>query len=182
MGVCGVYLGSREIGRATWQQTGSRLRLQADCPGAPGWIYRLVLQTDRGAHRLGVMLPENDRFVLTREIPAEALPQRALIDRTLPGEAHLPGLPLAFSAFSQAREEETLLAACASDESGLRSAVWDDTTYLLYPIRFGDICPMAPFFCLTEILSVQENTYGIFCRKAGQYLPLSDRLRPMDML
>ena len=91
MGVCGLYLGRREIGRVYWEQEGSRVRLQVSCPCEPGWIYRVVLMTDKGELRLGVMLPEAERFTLSRDIPAGQVPYRALIDRTLPGEAHLPG-------------------------------------------------------------------------------------------
>ena len=99
MGTCGLYLGRREVGRLHWEPAGSRLRLRASCPCEPGWIYRVVVHTDHGEHRLGVMLPEAERFTLSRDIPAGEVPHHALIDRTLPGEAHLPGLPLAFPLF-----------------------------------------------------------------------------------
>ena len=49
MGVCGLYLGRREIGRLHWEQEGGRLRLQASCPCEPGWIYRVVMITDKGS-------------------------------------------------------------------------------------------------------------------------------------
>ncbi len=169
MGACGLYLGDRQVGTALWEQTGSRAWLQASCPGEPGWIYRLVLQTDRGEHCLGVMLPEKDRFSLRRAFPAGEVPHRALIDRTLPGESHLPELPLALSAF-------------VPGEEGLLSALWDDTRYLLFPLEIGGRCEPASFLCLTTPLTWEGKTYGVFCQKDGQYLPLSDRLRPKSVL
>ncbi len=170
MGACGLFLGAEDIGRVTWQTEGSKLQLQADCPFAPGWIYRLVLQTDRGEHRLGVMLPEEDRFILRRELPAGELPHRALIDRTLPGESHLPGLPLALSAFSESRLE------------GAKSALWQDIEYYLFPLPPGGPCACAPFLCLTTFLEQDKACYGVFCKENGVYAPLSDRLRRETVL
>ncbi len=178
MDACGLYLGEKEIGRLTWTQTDGKLRLRGVCPAEPGLIYRLHVQTERGERRLGVMLPEEGRFVLSREIPAGEVPLSACIDRTLPGEEHLPGLPLALSAFSQIRED-TLPADCGER---VKAAVWKDTRYLLFPLVFGTSCPQAPWLCITTVIDHQGRFYGVFCEKQGQFLPLSDRLRPADVL
>ena len=103
---CGLYLGRQEVGRLRWERRQSRLWLEAICPYVPEQIYRLVVETETGLRPLGVMLPENGLFVLRREIPAGEAPLRAVLDRSRPGESHLPGLPLAASAFSPAAEEE----------------------------------------------------------------------------
>ena len=130
MGKCGLYLGQQELGALHWETDGGKMRLSASCPCKMGLIYRVVIQTDRGLHRLGVMLPEKDQFLLRRELPAGEEPRRAFIDRTLPGEEHLPGLPLAFSAFLPAWEGEGLLTACTSAGGELKSADWLDVRYL----------------------------------------------------
>ena len=177
MGKCGLYLGQQELGALHWETDGGKMRLSASCPCEMGLIYRVVIQTDRGLHRLGVMLPEKDQFLLRRELPAGEEPRRAFIDRSLPGEEHLPGLPLAFSAFSPAWEEDGLLMACTSAGGELKSADWMDVRYFLFPLELGKRCVYAPFLCITTLLEWKDVQYGIFCKEEGRYLPLSDRLR-----
>lgn len=171
MGACALYLGRREVGRLIWERCGERLQLRAACPIEPGWIYRVVLLTDKGEHRLGVMLPEGERFTLNREIPAGEVPHSALIDRTLPGEGHLPGLPLAFSAFSPTGE------APGFSEAGVCAADWMDTRYFLLRLELGKACILAHYLCLTTVLTHEGREYGIFCKKEDTYFPLSDNLR-----
>ena len=171
MGACGLYLGRREVGRLHWEPAGSRLRLRASCPCEPGWIYRVVVHTDHGEHRLGVMLPEAERFTLSRDIPAGEVPHHALIDRTLPGEAHLPGLPLAFSAFLPWAEAD------GAPGPGASCADWMDVRYVLFPLEREKPCALAHYLCLTTLLIHEGREYGVFCQKEGAYLPISDSLR-----
>ena len=70
MGACGLYLGRREVGRLRWTEKDGRLAVNCTCPYEAGVIYRVVLQTEEGLHRLGVMLPEDQSFALRRELPA----------------------------------------------------------------------------------------------------------------
>lgn len=163
MGECGLYLGRQERGRLTWEGQTGKLRLRAACSSEEGLIYRVVLQTDGGIHRLGVMLPEGEQFLLCRDFPAGEAPLRAFIDRTLPGEAHLPGLPLARSAFSPAGEDfpPELLAAW-----------WMDEEYFLFPFKLGEACPLISFLCLSTMIEGPEESYGVFCRKKGAFCPL----------
>ncbi len=176
MGTCGLYLGRREVGLLHWEEHGDRLQLQASCPCELGQIYRVVLYTDQAAHRLGVMLPEGDRFMLRREIPAGQVPQRALIDRTLPGEAHLPGLPLAFSAFSPWAEVD------GAPGPGVSCADWLGIRYVLFPMEQDKPCALAHYLCLTTVLTYAGREYGVFCQKNDTYLPLSDSLRTADVI
>ena len=180
MGTCGLYLGRREVGSLQWKQTGSRLLVECSCPCEAGMIYRVVLQTDAGLHRLGVMLPEDQNFVLRREFPAGNRPYAAFVDRTLPGEAHLPGLPLAFSVFAKDAEEENALGCTA--ESQLLCGDWMDTRYLLFPLKSGSACCAAGLLCITTPLEYRGVLYGAVCRTTEGYLPLSDRLRKGDMV
>ena len=177
MGECGLYLGRREVGRLRWDMSGGKLCFFASCPAEPGLIYRVFLCTESGVHRLGVMLPEEDSFHLRRVVAAGLLPRRAIVDRTLPGEAHLPGLPLALSAFSREELPETLPAA-----NGLLAAWWDQTCYLLYPFHTGESCESASFFSVSTVISYAGEDYGVFCWENSQCIPLKDRLRKGDML
>ena len=81
MGKCGLYLGQQELGALHWETDGGKMRLFASCPCEMGLIYRVVIQTDRGLRRLGVMLPEKDQFLLRRELPAGEEPRRAFIEQ-----------------------------------------------------------------------------------------------------
>lgn len=176
MGTCGLYLGRREVGLLHWEEHSDRLQLQASCPCELGQIYRVVLYTDQATHRLGVMLPEGDRFMLRREIPAGQVPQRALIDRTLPGEAHLPGLPLAFSAFVPWPEAD------GAPGPGVCCADWMDIRYVLFPLEYGKPCALTSYLCLTTVVGHEGREYGVFCQKDQVYLPISDRLRSDPVL
>ncbi len=180
MGTCGLYLGRREVGRFRWTQVGDRIMTECSCPFEAGMIYRVVLQTDGGLHRLGVMLPEDQNFTLRRELPAGSLPQRAHVDRTMPGEAHLPGLPLAFSAFVQDKEEEDMLGCTLGGQ--LLCGDWMNVRYLLFPLSPGDSCCVPQLLCIADLLEHEGKQYGLVCKHDGQYLPLSDMLRKYDVL
>ena len=135
-------------------------------------IYRVLICTESGWHRLGVMLPEDGIFRLNRAFPAEHLPHRALIDRTLPGEAHLPELPLALSAF----QRENLPHEMA-EVNGLFAAWWDETCYLLYPFSPGSVCEAVPWFTISTVIHDGKDSWGVFCFRDGNCLPLTDSLR-----
>ena len=143
-------------------------------------IYRVILQTDGGVHHLGVMLPEDQNFVLRRELPAGSIPHAAFVDRTLPGEAHLPGLPLAFSVFAADEAEERALGCPVRGQ--LLCGDWMDTRYLLFPIQPGKACCAASLLCITTPLEYGDLLYGVACRRAHDYLPLSDMLRRENVL
>lgn len=177
MGACGLYLGRREVGRLSWENSGEKLRFSASCPAEAGMIYRVILCTESGWHRLGVMLPEDGIFRLDRAIPAEHLPYRALIDRTLPGEVHLPELPLALSAFSRENLPENLTGVHT-----LSAAWWDEICYLLYPFSPGTVCEAAHYLSISTVISDTAGSWGVFCYQNGNCLPLTDRLRKTAVL
>jgi len=180
MGTCGLYLGRREVGELAWHGQNGRLTAVCSCPFEAGMIYRVVLQTDRGVHRLGVMLPEDQRFTLRRELPAGMLPQSAHVDRTMPGEAHLPGLPLAFSAFSKDEEEEEALECTVKGQ--LLRGDWMDARFLLFPLPLGGQCCAPQLLCIATLLELEGRPYGLVCRRDRRYLPLSDMVRRGDVL
>ena len=180
MGACGLYLGRREVGRLCWTEKDGRLAVNCTCPYEAGMIYRVVLQTEEGLHRLGVMLPEDQGFALRRELPAGCLPHAAFVDRTLPGEAHLPGLPLAFSAFERDEAEENLLQR--SENVQILCGDWMDVRYLLFPMPPGGACCGATYFCITTPVKLEGILYGLVCKVQERYVPLSDILRGRDMI
>ena len=180
METCGLYLGRREVGRVHWTSTGDRLTVVCSCPYEAGMIYRVILQTDGALHRLGVMLPEDQNFVLRRELPAGSMPHAAFVDRTLPGEAHLPGLPLAFSAFEQDTSEENVLECAVAGT--LLCGDWIHTRYLLFPLMPGESCCVASLLCIATPLLYNGALYGVICRQGTQYRTISDTLRRGDMV
>lgn len=178
---CGLYLGRHKAGVLRWESRRDLLWLEAECPYAPEWIYRLMVETKSRVYPLGVMLPEGERFVLRREIPAGEVPLRAAVDRSRPGESHLPGLPLASSAFEDATIDVKALGF--PENTALQSADLLDMQYFRFPLKFGKACPMASYFCLTTVLSVEGECYGFFCRKGdGDYQPISPLQPEKDSL
>ena len=168
MGECGLFLGSRQIGTVRWWESDGKTVLHASCPWERDAIYRLVLNTGREERRLGVMLPKENTFFMQKVLSPAVTPLRGLIDRTLPGEEHLPGLPIPLSAFVSSKRHP---------EDGMRCAVWDQTEYLLYPFAFGKACALPQFLFLTQILQIGESMFAVIPMPwdAGQ-----DRFRDPD--
>lgn len=161
MDSCNLFLGRDRVGELCWEQGRDRTKLFGSCPLEEGWIYRVAIKMESRTEALGVMLPENGRFVIRREILSLEKPQIAFIDRSRPGEAHLPGLPLAFSAFSVDREIP-----------GLLSADWMDERFFLYLWQPGTACDCSPFFCLSRIIEAGGRLYGAFRKAKGIFQPI----------
>ena len=160
---CSCYLGAKQIGEMQWKRESQQLMVEVQCPFETGYIYRAILDCQAGELPLGVMLPEHGQFVLRRQMTAVIQPKAVYIDRTLPGEEHLPGLPVAWSAF-------------AGDEHRF-SAIWKDTEYILLPLQSGEDHACGHLLCLTTPLEYQGALYGVLCRREGQYTAVSDILR-----
>ncbi len=169
MEVCDCYLGRRKIGTVHWQNDGQRLTVQVSCPFEDGVLYRALLYTGFDMIPLGVMLPRQGRFVLQKQLHLQAKPVSVHIDRTLPGEKHLPGLPLALSAFSR-------------DADGLFRGSWLDTELLLFSLQTGAECPWAHLLCLASEVEQEGRQYAVLCTKNDRCIPLSDMLRNGGMI
>ncbi len=163
METCSLYYGDREYGKVSWKVTESGLLVEAKCPCELGMIYRVLLQTESALIPLGVMLPEGQEFSIKKKLSEKEMPLCAFIDRTLPGEQHLPGLPIALSAFSDTG-------------TGLLSAQWMDVQYLLFSLEPGTQCSGAQFLSIATPLFWENKCYGLFCKRNGQYQPYSDSL------
>ncbi len=133
---------------------GSRVRVEASCPFEDGYIYRVVLRGSGASLPLGVMTPQNDAFVLRRELHAARLPAgelRAEIDRRLPGQAEPETrLPFAFSDLRPLKEEEPSLDPFIADLFRRAHGMVADcggTAYLVHPWEIGEALETSPLFC-----------------------------------
>ena len=169
MEACGCYLGKQQIGTVHWKREGRQLTLQVRCPFEDGFIYRAMMYTGLDMIPLGVMLPQQGQFVLEKQLFLQTVPVSVHIDRTLPGEYHLPGLPLALSAFLKG-------------EDGLLRGSWLDTEFLLFPLQAGAECPWAHLLCLASAIEREGRQYAVLCTEKGDCIPLSDMLRKDGMI
>ena len=80
------------------------------------------------------------------------------MDRTRPGESHLPGLPVALSAFSP-------------EKGGVRRAWWREEEYALCPLVWGGECPLAACFSVLRPVETAEGWYALLTLRDGQPLP-----------
>lgn len=159
METCSLYYGDREYGKVSWCATETGLVVEAKCPFEPGMIYRVLLQTEHSLIPLGVMLPEGQVFSVKKVVSCKGTPLCAWIDRTRPGEQHLPGLPVAFSAFSDAGK-------------GLLRAQWMDVQYFMFLLEPGKACSAAAFLSITTPMLLENKCYGLFCKRNGEYQPV----------
>ena len=159
METCSLYYGDRECGKVSWKTTETGIFVEVRCPCELGMIYRVLLQTESLLIPLGVMLPEGQEFILKKQLSSKEAPLCAYIDRTFPGESHLPGLPVAFSAFSVTGKD-------------LLQAHWMDVQYLLFSLEPGKNCAGAQFLSISTPLFWENQWYGLFCKRNGEYQPV----------
>ena len=159
METCGLYYGDQEYGKVSWYATETELVVEAKCPCELGMIYRVLLQTENTLIPLGVMLPKGQKFSIRKVILCKETPLCAFIDRTLPGEQHLPGLPVALSAFSEVGK-------------GLLQAQWMDVQYFLFLLEPGKSCSAAMFLSIATPMIWENKCYGLFCKRNGEYQPV----------
>ena len=155
---CALILGKTAVGELSWTREGSLMALRARCPAETGWIYRVVICRGAETLPLGVMLPREGSFVLEKRLRAALPPESAFVDRTRPGESHLPGLPVALSAFSP-------------EKGGVRRAWWREEEYALCPLVWGGECPLAACFSVLRPVETAEGWYALLTLRDGQPLP-----------
>ena len=174
-----MFLGEERIGRVQWWETGGKTVIHASCPLERDRIYRLVLRTDDGETRLGVMLPRDQTFLLQKVISSAVVPRRGLVDRTLPGEEHIPGAPLAFSAFAPAETGLMQRIRWNGKADDLRSAVWDGTVYLLCPFAYAEECGLAHLLFLARPVREKGSLFAMIPLPDS---PEEDRFRKKNAL
>ena len=175
---CALLLGERSIGEVRWSQGEGRVTVWAECPYEKDYIYRVTLYGAGGVSLpLGVMAPEDGRFVVKKSLPAhkgELLLHwpggsvRGEITRTLPGETRTPPLPFAFSSMTALPEDfggrrDPLLCRCARQAASVRYLRHDGREYLVFPLETGREMPFTPFFCLVTPVRLDGASYGVLC-------------------
>ena len=70
-----VLLNDAVAGKVQVTQEGLYYRVRCRCAVPDDGIYRLVAVSDHGKENLGVVVPENDGYILNRKIPAKNLPE-----------------------------------------------------------------------------------------------------------
>ena len=79
-----VLLGDEPIGKAQVKKEGLYYCISCRCRLSGEVVYRIEAKGDAGTEDLGVLVPENGAFVITKRIPAKRLGQGALQFRAVP--------------------------------------------------------------------------------------------------
>ncbi|MBR4954276.1 MAG: hypothetical protein IKY46_00010 [Clostridia bacterium] len=144
-----ILLNGRAIGTAELHNG----VLRASCAQASGYIYRLEL-VGESCLSMGVMVPQNGEFVLSRSGISGKDWQYCQVLRSLPEEPLCPPLPFALSHGEDISSwdfcTDSLLRDCLSATQGVKTAVHRGERYVYFPLTTDAPCAMAPFFfCLT---------------------------------
>lgn len=154
-----VLLNGRAVGDAELKSG----VLRAQCPIDGRYIYRLELVGER-VLTLGVMVPKNGFFTLTKSGIAQNGWQYCEIKRCLPDESAAAPLPFALSHGEDALEcdfcADELLRACLQSTPQLKTALYRGERFLYFPIDLASPCPMAPFFFCLRCFEVSGHTYA----------------------
>ena len=175
---CKLWLDGQSVGEVGWSVGEKQVSVWAECPFEERFIYRAaVYGTDGERVSLGVMAPEQGRFLVRRTLPLHKAAlllhgaSRTLhgeVTRTLPGERRTPPLPFAFAAMDPlprryGGDRDPLLCRCAQRDSHVRYKVHDGLEYLVFPLRTGGEMAFAPFFCLVSPVWLEGALYGVLC-------------------
>ena len=144
-----ILLNGRAIGTAQLHNG----VLSASCTQESGYIYRLELVGD-SCLSMGVMVPQNGEFVLSRSGITSDNWQYCQVLRSLPGEQICPPLPFALSHGEDVSNwdfcTDELLLDCLRAAYGVKTAVHRGERYVYFPLVTDAPCAMAPFFfCMT---------------------------------
>ena len=144
-----ILLNGRAIGTAQLHNG----VLSASCTQESGYIYRLELVGD-SCMSMGVMVPLNGEFVLSRSGITGDNWQYCQVLRSLPGEQICPPLPFALSHGEDVSDwdfcTDELLRDCLCATKGVKSALYLNVRYVYFPLLTDAPCAMAPFFfCMT---------------------------------
>ena len=186
---CPIYLDDSSIGTLRWTREGGGVRIYASCRYEEGYIYRLYVGDDTDAEKLslGVMMPENGRFTLLKNLPEHKctfmLSGRgiaALVDRRRPGEERsTPPLPFAFSKLEK-------LPKAAGDTGDFIRDTFSraDGSYTLHMgVRYY-VAPWEPgkelipssFFCMLTYFRFEQKGYIVLCvDKDNTLFPIGQR-------
>ncbi len=185
---CPIYLDDSSIGTLRWTREGGEVRIYASCRYEEGFIYRLYVGDSLDAEKLslGVMMPENGRFVLLKNIPEHkcafmlsSSDVAAVIDRRRPGEERsTPPLPFAFSKLEKlpvASEDGDYVRAAFSRAGGYH-ALHMGIRYYVAPWEPGKELIPSSFFCLLTYFRFEQKGYIVLCvDKDNTLFPIGQR-------
>ena len=140
--------------------------LYASCPADTRYIYRVF-----GDEYIGVMILENDRFVLKK--PGIFSDSRFEILRSLPGEEPAFPLPFALSHGEALKDTlpDALLSECLSYQNDVFSAFFRGERFVYFPFS-GKSTSLAPFFFCLTVFPVNGKEYAAFKLKDGKIAPI----------
>lgn len=175
MGECELKVAGGPPGRAWWRRQGEGWLFGAQCREQPGMVYRVLLETRRGGHVLGVMMPEGGLFRLEKKLPTSLVRQLgpelaeiqgASVIAARPGEYRGETGPLPFppEAFQPWRQGEGPLCPLLEPELEEAQALvrrWGREYYLAAPLEPGRPFGLACVFCLAEPLEIGGRPYGV---------------------
>lgn len=175
MSDCPLFLDDREIGRLRWSREENSMVIWAGCPFEDGYIYRVYAGCGQEPSKLyiGVMMPERNRFVISKRLPASKcrfLEERddvsAFIEKRRPGEEErTPPLPFGFSRLSAIKKGSTgwdYIEDIFSSCGGLY-ALHEGKGYFVAPWEPGNELKISPFFCLLTFFRHQDKGYMVLC-------------------
>lgn len=167
---CGLTMNGREIGTLKWEKLKDAFSVICQCPLEQGVIYKVTIIKGTQQLPLGVMMPENGMFTIKKVIPAYKAkgafpPDGGIIYRFLPGENAISGMSFSKSQLSHVGEgyfiSDLLLRNVAKQAKCLYTN--EHEGYLLMmPLRYGAESPLAPFFCLGQIVDNEGECFLTF--------------------
>lgn len=174
-----LFLEQRKIGTITGSENGKQIDWTASCPLEEGWIYRVYLgrEDEPKAGYLGIMMPEDRKFVLRKSLAKSKCPaaaDRGIVIRHRPGEpepeviaASQPGpdlkpLPFPVSALEPVPDRESFVCQRFRACSG-KYAAWEGRQYFLVPGQPGEELAAAAFFCLLRWIPWEDSGWWVLC-------------------
>lgn len=159
-----ILLNGKPCGELLTEECGLYRRYSAACHMEPNTEpMRLFAVGERGELRLGIMQPDNGRFVLRRQMSAK---DASAAGTLLRGE--LRPLAVPEKDWRSAAEPEklfrgTVLQKHLSGRKGVLFCRSGECCYLALPFAVNSPFPLAEMFCLAHIQSSGQKQYAVFC-------------------
>lgn len=159
-----IQLHGRPCGELLAEEHGLYRRYSAVCRMTPdAEPMRLFAVGERGELRLGVMQPENGRFVLRRQMSAK---EADTAGKLLRGE--LRPLAVQETDWHSAAEPENLfrgvlLRSRLRGKRGVLVCRSGEGCFVAIPFDTGSPFPLTDMFCLAHVRRLGQRQYAVFC-------------------
>jgi len=159
-----ILLHGKPCGELLVENSGLYKRYSAACRMEPNTEpMRLYAVGEQGELRLGIMQPENGRFVLRRQMSAKDASSAGTLLR---GE--LRTLVMQEKAWQSAAQPERLFrnAALQKRLCGRKGVLFyrcGECCYLAIPFSADTPFPLTDMFCLAHVLWSGKKQYAVFC-------------------